>query len=400
MEREQEGPTRAKPDKLPKTMADITPLEPRVDDFNTSNEQAGTASKHVNGDETLPSLQIHTPPETPEHYPLPHVSAIAGDVDNDPPLYPDTPLRDRNRSLSPLLGDEDYAGKKLSKATQLLELTERNEHSLSSERFRRNSYSPHRRTETATYPGILGIKSAQDALDFHRSCVEEQKRFHAVLALPAPARSSKGSRRDATSTQQLSRLNRSAGISKPRSISPRPVPKPVATTATPAPIATQPRKASATKKRVTKPKASSEGPSETAPGQKKHTRAAPTKNVSTQKWTEIEDFTPPLSTLDGKSYDIKWDGSIKDISGEPDVQHLHDLEARWASKLRLDPRQYLATKRLIFKERVAYLRQNKAFTKTAAQSSARLDVNKLSRLHMAFDSVGWFDEKHFQQFLQ
>lgn len=382
MDQKSTSTSQATRDTLPRTMADITPLEPPVDEFPTSSDRMEIDSKGTDKHETLATLQTHTPPETPV---LPHVDSIAPNVGHDLPLFPDTPPRDHNRSPSPLLRSFE------DKITF-------NQHDESGERFHPSAYGFHRHSEPTAYPSILGINTAQDALEYWGACVEEQRRWHRQLELPTPAKSAKGSRRDPTSTQQLSRLNRLSGVGKARSASPRPMPKAVAvaTVTTPPP---PPRKPSAPRKRVAKPKAASEGPSEGSQNQKKHTRAAPTKNVSTQKWTEIEDFTPPLSTLDNQSYEVKWDGQPKDISGEADLEHLHELEVKWASKLRLDPAQYLATKRLIFRERVAYLRADKTFTKTAAQGAARLDVNKLSRLHSAFQAVGWFDEKHFRRFL-
>lgn len=394
MEQQSPSSTQQKKEKTARTMADITPLEPSIDSFSTSIEQADDGGNTMGKGEVLPSLQTHTPPETPE---LPHVSTIAANAGDDPYLFPDSPLQDRTRSLSPLIKAYDN----LDTRSLLERRIDRNEHPTSSERFRGSSFDLHRQTESSTYPAILGIRNAQDAIEFHRSCVEEQLRWRRELALPPLARSAKASQRDVTSTQQVSRLNRSAGISKPRSVSPRPIPRPVATATASAPRAHPHRASTSHKKKAAKsPKAVSEGPSEASNGQKKHTRAAPTKNVTQQQWTEIEDVTPPLSVLDGKTHEPKWDGNMRDISQEPDVEHLHELERRWASRLRLEPQQYLATKRLIFKERLAYLRAGKNFTKTAAQGVAKLDVNKLSRLHSAFDAVGWFDEKYFQQYLQ
>lgn len=299
---------------LPRTMADITPIEPRVDSFSTSIEQPEMQTKGTGEGETLASIQIHTPPETPE---LPHLSTIAPCNGQDPTLFPDSPLRDRSRSYSPLIiqVNKDPEGKRLVEEMNL------NEHEPSTERFHGSSFDQHRKN--ATYPGILGIRSAQDALDFHRSCVDEQKRWRAELALPAPALSAKGARRDVTSKEQVSRLNKSSGVSKPHAIPVRPTPKPVAVTTT-----LPPRKATATKKRFSKAKATSEGPSETSQGRQKHTRAAPTKHVtvSAQKgWREIEDVSPPLSTLNGKSHETKWNGSMKDNSDEDDLEYLHEL---------------------------------------------------------------------------
>ena len=379
-------------------MADITPLEPPVDSFMSDVQPSDVDTKSTTSKgEILASLQTHTPPETPE---LPHVSTIAADVGQDRPLFPDSPPRDPSRSLSPLIRSYE----------QLSTSIDRNEQEQSSERFHGSSFDQYRQTEATTFPAILGINNAQDALDYHRSLMEEQRRLRRELAfaLPPPARSAKGSRRDATSSQQVSRLNGAAAICKPRAVAAtRPAPRPTATTSTPPPRkASAPKKNSATKstsapkRDSARPKATSEGPSDSSHGQKKHTRAAPTKNVASQEWRAIEDITPPLSILDGKTHEIKWDGNKRDISEEPDIEFLHPLEVRWASKLRLDPGQYIATKRLIFNEKLRFLRAGKNFSKTAAQQVAKLDVNKLSRLHEAFEAVGWFDEKWFHQYLE
>lgn len=371
-------------------MADITPMEPPIDSFTTpSIEHADMEMKSTEKGETLASLQVHTPPETPEQ--LPPVSTMGRDLGNDPPLFPDTPMRGVSRSMSPLLPSyKEPVGK------QYEELINRNEHAESSERFFGSSYDVHRQKESSAFPGILGIKTRQEALSYHRSLVDEQRRWREALSLPAPTRTKIGARRDATSKQQLSRLNRSSGITKPRSVSPTPVNKPVAPVA-----AAPPRKASkTTKARTEKAKATSEGPSEAGSGQKKHTRAAPTKNVTNKEWRQIEDYSPPISILDGKAYDVRWHGNKIDLTDHPDVEHMHELEIKWASRLRLTPGQYLAIKRLIFRGKLNALRDGRSFTKTAAQNVASLDVNKLSRLHEAFDAVGWFDEKHFEQYLQ
>jgi hypothetical protein len=116
----------------------------------------------------------------------------------------------------------------------------------------------------------------------------------------------------------------------------------------------------------------------------------------------IEDFCPPLDSLNGNTKGLKaeWKGQDLYLGDDPDRHLLLPAEVQMASALRLTCAQYLTTKRRIFKAKVELLREGIAsFKKTNAQKAGHIDVNKASRLWMAYDRVGWFDTKYFTQFI-
>ena len=49
--------------------------------------------------------------------------------------------------------------------------------------------------------------------------------------------------------------------------------------------------------------------------------------------------------------------------------------------------------------RLKELSKGKDFRKTDAQKACRVDVNKASRLHTAYEKVGWFDRRFVEGFL-
>lgn len=133
-------------------------------------------------------------------------------------------------------------------------------------------------------------------------------------------------------------------------------------------------------------------------------RASPTKSISSRddnKWQELPDFSPPTSTLTdtGRTLKATWKGQPLDLSADEDRGSCTKDEVTVASVLRLSCAQYLSTKRRIFQARFNCLKEGKNFSKTQAQLACKIDVNKASRLHEAFEKVGWFDEKHFRHFL-
>ena len=143
-------------------------------------------------------------------------------------------------------------------------------------------------------------------------------------------------------------------------------------------------------------------PSKEAPT--KHKRAPPSKKVEGENvnWTDIPDYAPPVSDLDvnHRALKVSWLGHKLPQNGdEPDREYLHEQEIEVASTLRLTPQVYLTNKRKIFQARLQALKDGKNFTKTAAQSACKIDVNKASQLWEAFDKVGWFEQKWFQQYL-
>ena len=115
----------------------------------------------------------------------------------------------------------------------------------------------------------------------------------------------------------------------------------------------------------------------------------------------LADWSPPLSTLanTARSLKMEWKGSARDLSLDPDRHLLHETEVQLASNLRLSCAQYLTAKRKIFIARAHCARIGKEFRKTDAQQACKIDVNKASRLWVAFDKVGWLDRYHIEAYL-
>lgn len=137
---------------------------------------------------------------------------------------------------------------------------------------------------------------------------------------------------------------------------------------------------------------------------KPRTRQPPSKVVERkdQSWTEVADYCPPKESLDSMSrkLSVEWTNkNHQDLSQDPDRVHLHPQELAVASTLRLKCDRYLLIKRLIFQEKVKFLKENKEFNKTSAQNCCNVDVNKISKLWQSFNDVGWFDRHWFEQYL-
>jgi len=137
---------------------------------------------------------------------------------------------------------------------------------------------------------------------------------------------------------------------------------------------------------------------------------APAEKV-TRDYSIYNDYCPPTSTLNSDQVNfpnIEWKATPQDVSGHEDCGLLHPKEIPIVSKLVLTPSDYIYIKRRFFANRLEYARKGQAFNINAAQLACKgadehgitgIDVNKTSRLHKAFDKVGWLDEKHMQQFL-
>jgi hypothetical protein len=112
---------------------------------------------------------------------------------------------------------------------------------------------------------------------------------------------------------------------------------------------------------------------------------------------DIADFCPPITTLGSNSKALKadWKGQVLNLSADPDRHLLHEAEVNLAATLRLSCAVYLASKRRIFIKRVQCGEIGKEFRKTDAQQACKIDVNKASKLWMAFEKVGWFDDHWF-----
>ena len=131
----------------------------------------------------------------------------------------------------------------------------------------------------------------------------------------------------------------------------------------------------------------------------KHRRAPSKKTKVEFNYDDVPDYTPSLNTLPAdKNFRVTWGGHVLDLSHDPNNHLLHPAELQLASKLRFPCDQYLKTKRRVFVGRVNSLikHPNKQFCKTDAQQVGGVDVNKLSQLWEAYNSIGWFDVNHFR----
>jgi hypothetical protein len=134
-----------------------------------------------------------------------------------------------------------------------------------------------------------------------------------------------------------------------------------------------------------------------------HTRNREPKKPIDENWTVLPDFSPSSTQLDAHPRafgEVNWDGNPLDISQDPNMAELHEAERRLASSLRLSCARYLTCKRRIFIARLEALKINKAFKKTDAQQACQIDVNKASKLWVAYDKMGWFQPHHFTQYLR
>ncbi|KAG9575502.1 hypothetical protein KCU97_g14158, partial [Aureobasidium melanogenum] len=123
------------------------------------------------------------------------------------------------------------------------------------------------------------------------------------------------------------------------------------------------------------------------------------------------DYCPPTSTLDSDQVNfpnIEWKATPQDVTDHEDCHLLHAKEIPIVSKLVLTPSDYIYIKRRFFAHRLAYARKGQSFNINAAQLACKgadeygitgIDVNKTSRLHKAFDKVGWLDAKHMEKYL-
>lgn len=118
-------------------------------------------------------------------------------------------------------------------------------------------------------------------------------------------------------------------------------------------------------------------------------------NREDKDFNSIPEFCPPLDSLPDRPNSLKvdWKGNALDLSKDPHRHLLHPDELQLAASLRLDCATYLTSKRRIFEARLDYYHKGKEFRKTHAQQACKIDVNKASKLHMAYEKVGWFDKK-------
>ncbi|KAK3114585.1 hypothetical protein LTR53_006959 [Teratosphaeriaceae sp. CCFEE 6253] len=379
-----------------------TPEEKPFDSFTqgSSKDEFGTK---------LAPVTTLSPPISPEDIALPTFASTSSQETRDELLYPDhtqsedqAPLFHQQREHSDAQGNSVPA-------------------------------SPFKRLRVTTTPDLVTVpgtliqieRSPEGAKAYYDSCMAslEGIRFaqRAAGTLPFPQRSSNAQARDAVSARQLhSLLTRPASVTK--STRPASAKSPLKHTAKPITPKASPPKAAPIKaatpdatavpskrSRTPRQRSHSDFLSDAFPGDndKKHKRAAPSKQTPSKEsdlhWREMEDFSPPLSSLDSLPNRLKavWGPGTAplDIHDEQDAECLTEIEIEVAATLRLKPVQYLANKRRIFEAKVQSLRENKGFTKTAAQSACNIDVNKASALWIAFDKVGWFERRWFEKWL-
>ncbi|POS77970.1 SWIRM domain-containing protein [Diaporthe helianthi] len=121
-------------------------------------------------------------------------------------------------------------------------------------------------------------------------------------------------------------------------------------------------------------------------------------NREDKDFNSIPDYCPPLSSLPEKSnlMRVDWKGAPLDLTKDPNRHLLHPDELQLAAGLRLDCATYLTSKRRIFEARLDYYHKGKEFRKTHAQQACKIDVNKASKLHTAYERAGWFEKRWMQ----
>lgn len=247
-------------------------------------------------------------------------------------------------------------------------------------------------------------------LDYYRYVMAQNEEFvRRRRQLPKPITGARASDRDQYTQKVLLSLSRTR-IEKPK-VSAQAAAKPKAPRAAPhkatrsnasAPSAASPVvKNDSPVKRHRKSRSTPDAKIADTNTPKARTRNPPSKKVEgiEQDWREIMDFSPPIESLTTK-FQAHWPNTNRmNLDDDPDREHLHPQELEVASMLRLRCAQYLANKRRIFAGRLTALQEGKDFNKTSAQNVTSIDVNKASQLWNAFNSVGWFDEKHFSRYL-
>ncbi|KAF2168083.1 hypothetical protein M409DRAFT_53404 [Zasmidium cellare ATCC 36951] len=238
-----------------------------------------------------------------------------------------------------------------------------------------------------------------------------RERQRAARQLPQPSRRANATPRDPFTVDMVSslggiriskpsRANAVAKVKTPKAVPAKPAARSQATVAT-SRVDSPPKRS----RRKTATPDPSLGILPHAAQPKPRTRAAPTKKIddkSNAEWAQLPDYCPPTSSLDSmsKKMTASWtNGNPLNLDTDPDRGHLHPQELVVASVLRLHCNSYLANKRRIFAARYQALLDGKDFNKTSAQVSAKIDVNKSSKLWESFDSVGWFDKTWFEKYL-
>lgn len=151
-----------------------------------------------------------------------------------------------------------------------------------------------------------------------------------------------------------------------------------------------------------RPESSSASVSQNAPN--REATAKPTTKSKNRDFRSIPDYSPPLQTLDdpammrGRTLEVLEAKEPLDLSHDPLKGLLHPAELRLAAHMKLNCATYLYCKRRIFYKRLEFYHQGKDFKKTHAQGVCNIDVNKASRLHVAFEGVGWLRPEWMSNF--
>lgn len=138
-------------------------------------------------------------------------------------------------------------------------------------------------------------------------------------------------------------------------------------------------------------------------GRSEGTRRSNGNRFEDVAYNSIPDYAPPMSTLPSGNphiLQVEWrQKSFVDLSNDPDRHMLHEAEVQLATSLSLSCAKYLCTKRRIFQARFEALIAGREFRKTDSQKACKIDTNKASKICGAFEKVGWFDKKHFLQYI-
>lgn len=361
------------------------PEETPIDSFSKDAD----AGRGLWASKLAPIQTGPSPPASPEQRLLPRIPALNTDLSHssaprDPPLFPTSHL---DTDAAPLFSD----------ASQQSDL--RHDSFNSNQGQRTPEASPVKKSKSKPKRAFAWIdpeRTGADLQEYWLQNLTELKRIPGNMTRLSPQEPPVTSERfdDYTASLKRSLHRTGSGVSKPK------VPPPKATTIRPAKVSipAAPRKA---------PKLASLPRDRKSPTvePEKRKRAPPTKAAplkeDDKRWASLPDYSPPISTLDGKPKALKvtWRGSPNDLSGDPDIHAMHPQEIEVAAELKLPAAQYLANKRRIFQAKLASLQTGKTFTKTAAQQACNIDVNKTSKLWEAYDRIGWFDEQHFQKWL-
>ena len=117
----------------------------------------------------------------------------------------------------------------------------------------------------------------------------------------------------------------------------------------------------------------------------------------------LPDYAPVASVLDKMHPEILIHASNArsplNLSNDQDRHLLYTAEVKLASVLRISCATYLCSKRRIFRGRLQALKLGKDFNKRDAQKVCKIANDKATELWTAFEGIGWFNKKHFLQYL-